>query len=108
VIAEPVNKPAENEHVGSDTLSGEALREMGEQRITYGDWIIYYDPPPIPARNCDWHFTHRDYDASYEGEEDGWVSNGLAGSGYSVEDCKAQIAEIEEDRGMPLTAEAAA
>lgn len=31
----------------------------------------------------------------------------LGGRGASVEDCKAQIAEIEEDRGMPLTVEAA-
>lgn len=73
----------------------------------HGKWTIHYDPPPIPVRNCDWHFTHEDYDASYEGEEDGWVSNGLGGHGASVEDCKVQIADIEEDRGMPLTVEAA-
>lgn len=74
--------------------------------IKFGPWTISYDPPPIPVRNCDWHFTHEDYDASYEGEEDGYVSNGLGGRAASVEACKREIADIEEDRGMPLTVEA--
>lgn len=77
---------------------------MSEQSITYGDWTIFYDPPPIPIRSMDWHFTHRDFDASWEGEEDGYVSNGLCGSAESVDACKREIAEIEEDRGMPATA----
>ena len=71
--------------------------------IKHGKWTIHYDPPPIPTRSMDWGFSHEDFDASWEGEEDGYVSNGLSGRGASVEDCKAQIAEIEEDRGMPLT-----
>lgn len=79
---------------------------MSASEIKFGPWTIHYDPPPIPVRNMDWSFTHEDYDASYEGPEDGWVSNGLGGRGASVEDCKAQIAEIEEDRGMALTVEA--
>lgn len=77
---------------------------MSTDRITYGDWTIHWDPPPIPIRTMDWHFTHRDYDASYEGEEDGYVSNGLGGSAESIEACKREIAEIEEDKGMPSTA----
>lgn len=72
-------------------------------KVKLGKWTVEYAPPPIPVRDCDWHFTHEDYDASYEGEEDGWVDNGLGGHGASVEDCKAQIAEIEEDKGMALT-----
>ncbi len=75
--------------------------------ITFGPWTISYDPPPIPCRLHDWHFAHRDYDASWEGEEDGYVDNGLGGHGASIDDCKAQIAEIEADKGMPLTVEVA-
>jgi hypothetical protein len=67
-------------------------------RIRFGKWTIYFDPPPIPVRTCDWHFVHDDYDASWEGEEDGYVSNGLSGSGASIDDCKAQIADMEADR----------
>lgn len=75
----------------------EAERVVNEVR--HGPWRIFYDPPPIPARNCDWGFAHDDFDASYEGEEDGWVSNGLGGRGASVEDCLSQIADIEAERG---------
>lgn len=77
---------------------------MAPQDIRFGPWRITYDPPPIPIRTMDWEFSHDDFDASWEGEEDGYVSNGLGGRGSSVEDCKAQIADIEEDRDMPLTA----
>lgn len=76
---------------------------MRESEIRHGKWTIYFDPPPIPVRNMDWHFIHEDFDASWEGEEDGYSSNGLCGSAESVEACKREIAEIEEDRGMPLT-----
>lgn len=55
----------------------------------YGKWVIYYDPPPIPIRSSDYHFTHDDYD----GAEDG--GDRRFGHGSSVEDCKAQILDIE-------------
>jgi hypothetical protein len=81
---------------------------MGIDSIQHGPWTITYAPAPIPARNCDWQFSHRDFDASWEGEDDGWVvTNGLSGCGSSVEDCKAQIRDIEEDKNMPLTASTA-
>lgn len=49
-----------------------------------------HDPVPegwtmVPAY-IGYSASHRDYDASYEGPEDGWVSNGLAA-----------IAEIEAE-----------
>jgi hypothetical protein len=43
---------------------------------TYRGWSIRHDPPPIPDRRFDWQATGPNYDASYEGEEDGWVDNG--------------------------------
>jgi hypothetical protein len=76
--------------------------------VRYGPWTIHYDPPPIPDRRFDWHFTHEDYDASWEGEEDGYSDNGLAGSAESVEACKREIHWIEDDKEMPFTASAEA
>lgn len=53
-------------------------------RTRYGPWTIYFDPPPIPVRCCDWHYTHDDFDASFEDGE--WQGNGLSGSCASFED----------------------
>ena len=41
--------------------------------------------------------SHEDFDASYEGPEDGWVGNGLYCHGMTVQDCLEQIAEIEDE-----------
>ena len=30
----------------------------------YGPWRIHFDPPPIPVRNCDWHWAHDDFDGA--------------------------------------------
>lgn len=65
----------------------------------YRGYTIYFDPPPIPGRACDWRFVHDDYDA--EVFSDGSVSaDPRAGDGPSLEDCKRQIddqiAEAEE------------
>lgn len=81
-------------------LAGQERGVSGDKDVRRGLWRIYFDPPPIPVRDCDWHFVHDDYDASWEGEEDGWVSNGLAGHGASLADCLAQIADIEAERGQ--------
>lgn len=32
--------------------------------IRYRNWHISYDPPPIPTRNCDWHYWHDDFDGA--------------------------------------------
>ena len=42
---------------------------------TYRGWQIDFDMKPIPYRGADWTATHPDYDASYEGPEDGWVGS---------------------------------
>lgn len=41
--------------------------------------------------------SHDNFDASYEGPEDGWVGNGLCCWGHTVEECLEQIAEIEAE-----------
>jgi hypothetical protein len=43
---------------------------------TYRGWTIHFDPPPIPIRNFDWRAYGPNYDASYEGDEDGFIDNG--------------------------------
>jgi hypothetical protein len=67
-------------------------------RQTYRGWSISFDFPPIPIRTMDWSATHPDYDASYEGEEDGWVSNGKHVTAATLDGVKAEIdAWIEEN-----------
>ena len=55
-----------------------ALRpvDLNRDQWTYKGWQISFDMPPIPIRDHDWQATSPDYDASYEGPEDGWVSSG--------------------------------
>lgn len=59
---------------------------------TYRGWTISYDHPPIPIRDFDWGATGPNYDASYEGAEDGWVDNGEKVNAATRE---ALIAEID-------------
>ena len=49
-----------------------------------GDYRVWYDPPPIPTRNCDWHFQHKDDDGE---------SAGRSGDGPSAQACLADIVE---------------
>lgn len=57
----------------------------------YRGWDIHYDPPPIPTRCFDYQATSPNYDASYEGPEDGWVDNGESAYGGSLEEVCAEI-----------------
>jgi hypothetical protein len=63
----------------------------------YRGWSIHYDPPPIPVRDFDWRAMHPDYDASWEGEEDGWVDNGLKVSAPSLEALHAEIDAAQDE-----------
>lgn len=55
--------------------------------IKHGPWRIYFEPPPIPIRTCDWQFVHDGYDGPGDRRH---------GSAASVEDAVEQIREIEE------------
>jgi hypothetical protein len=57
----------------------------------YRDWQIYYQPTPLPIRHMDWNATSPDYDASYEGPEDGWVTSGKHLTAESLEELKKEI-----------------
>lgn len=52
------------------------------------NWRIYYDPPPIPLRTCDWRYVHKEYD----GPEDRRI-----GAAASYEDAVERIRETMED-----------
>ncbi len=49
---------------------------------------------------AEWMALHPDYDASWEGEEDGWVDNGLKADAATYEALCAEIDAIEEERGQ--------
>lgn len=63
----------------------------------YRGWTISYDPPPIPFRGADYTATHPDYDASWEGEEDGWVDNGLKVEAGDLDELHELIDEAQDE-----------
>lgn len=65
----------------------------------FGPWRVWFDPPPIGTRDCDWHYQHEDAD----GESPGWMYGHCA----SRDDCFAEIIDGYEDRAevVPRKAE---
>lgn len=63
--------------------------------MDYRGWAIRDGHWPEPAFMA----THPDYDASYEGAEDGWVSNGLHINGPTLEGIKAEIDNMMDEMG---------
>lgn len=66
-----------------------ARREPSPETV-FGPWRIWFDPPPIGARNCDWHYQHEDAD----GESPGWMYGHCA----SRDDCLEEIITHYEER----------
>lgn len=69
-----------------------ALSQISPVFYRFGDWHIYFDPPPIPCRNSDWHFYHADYDGAPD------ANDMRAGHAESIDGCLREIGEIEEWR----------
>lgn len=61
---------------------------------TYRGWKI--------GRNFIGEFeaVHPDYDADYQGEEGGWVGNGLMTTARTMEGLRAEVDAICEERGL--------
>lgn len=60
--------------------------------------IVSFDPKPIPIRQFDYSAVTSNYDASYEGPEDGWVANEPVGYGATEEAAVADLKEqLEEE-----------
>jgi len=57
--------------------------------MTYREWAVSFDYGY-------WNATGPDYDASWEGEEDGYVDNGQKAQARTLEDLHAEIDEIED------------
>lgn len=66
-----------------------ALAALQDSKV--GPWRIYYDPPPIGTRICDWHYIHDDCDGP---ESPSWMH----GSCESREACLVEIMEAYDDR----------
>lgn len=65
--------------------------------LTYRNYRIYYDPPPIPIRDCDWHFVHQDYDGGYYDGEGVFEGDTRCGHAESIEGCKREIDWLEDE-----------
>lgn len=75
-----------------------ALAPFAPAADTYRGWAISFDRPPIPVRDFDWSAPSPDYDASYEGPEDGWVASGAVVHGATRDAVVAEVdAWIEEN-----------
>ena len=60
--------------------------------------VTSHDPNPYAStRAFDWSATTDNYDASYEGPEDGWVANEPVGYGATEEAAIADLKERMED-----------
>lgn len=59
--------------------------------VCYGNWEISYNPPPIPSRNCDWQFCHKDFD----GAED--ACDNRYGHAASLLEAMGDIDDREDD-----------
>lgn len=65
----------------------------------YRGWLLDYDPKPIPDRSYDWIAISPNYDASWEGEEAGWVDNGEKVHGATYDEVCAAVDEWFADNG---------
>lgn len=74
---------------------GAAEDAQRKSEESYRGFRIDYDPPPIPVRDCDWHWTHEDYD----GPEDNRY-----GHAPSLEAAKADIDFWHEENGDAVEA----
>lgn len=59
-------------------------------RTQFSDWNIQWD------YGC-YRAYHKDYDASYEGEEDGFVDNGMKVEARTLEDLVSELESKEEE-----------
>lgn len=62
-------------------------------RVTHKGWTIDVDP----VMGVLWFATGPDYDASYEGPEDGWVDNGQKVAASTFEELVQAIDDFEAE-----------
>ncbi len=59
-------------------------------KAAYPEWTITFEYGY-------WNAIHNNYDASWEGEEDGWVDNGLSTSGRTPASLAAELEALITD-----------
>jgi hypothetical protein len=84
IIAFRIAPTAPVEASGSER---EITIKVGDDHL--GPWRIWFDPPPIGSRNCDWHYQHEDDDGC----------GGRSGSCGSRDECLEEIIIQYEERG---------
>lgn len=67
----------------------------------YRGYTIAYDPPPIGVRDCDWQFSHKDYDGA---PDSGDVRSGAACSLNQAKDCIDDIYNVLDEEETDETA----
>lgn len=77
----------------TDILHGHARVTEVVAPKAYRGWSVSQGRWPEP----NWLASHPDYDASYEGPEDGWVGNGLSASADTYEALCGEIDAIMEE-----------
>jgi hypothetical protein len=79
-----------------DQLTGGGGQSPAPPGDTYRGWKVYQGRWPEPA----WLAYSPDYDASWEGEEDGWRDNGEKAEGRTWDEVTAAIDEWFEENGQ--------
>ena len=82
-------RPSVSEDQGSsrDHALTDSVALDGEH---FGPWRVWFDPPPIGTRECDWHYQHEDA----EPECPAWMHGHCA----SRDACIAEIIDGYEER----------
>lgn len=62
---------------------------------TYRHFRLYYDPPPIPARQMDWQAVHEDYDGP--GDSRVFYAETEAEARQQVDDYWAEFEDQSDD-----------
>ncbi len=62
----------------------------------YRGFTIEHEFPPIPIRAMDWSATSDDFDASWEGPEDGWKTDGTVLYAATRDELISMIDEYHE------------
>ena len=63
----------------------------------FDDYILKYDPKPIPDRNHDWEVTHKDYDGAPIDSLDTGSPDDRHFTGASLEEVWGQVIDYNEE-----------
>ena len=77
-------------------VAGDAAPQLSGGKAgewSYRGYRIYFDPPPIPVRDCDWHFVPEDWD----------LDDRRHGHAASLQACCDEIDMLEEEVAQATT-----